>query len=194
MKTMYEQAVDWIRRNMDKHGDAALLMRRAKASKPSWYKLLQGKDVRAETLFRWLDNLGFTLVTPDKEKPGSGDALTMDVPVDGAGIPGTGRPLDSRAQKRRIAELEGKLALLRDLYAKSLDELTDLKAESRHLRRMYGRDLLPAREERNGTDDHATRHEDDTDYGMAQEEPAGYGVKSGAKGGSKTKKNQPRKA
>lgn len=63
---MYDQAIKWIKENAEKHGDAADLMRQAKASKPSWYKLLQGKGVRSENLFEWLENLGFQLLPPGK--------------------------------------------------------------------------------------------------------------------------------
>lgn len=66
MEKMYDKAVQWIKENSEKHGDAADLMRRANAQKASWYKLLQGKGVRSESLFEWLENLGFQLVTPDE--------------------------------------------------------------------------------------------------------------------------------
>ena len=65
---MYERAIDWIKANSEGHGNAAALMRRAKAAKPSWYKLLQGKGVRSESLFVWLENLGFVLVFPGERQ------------------------------------------------------------------------------------------------------------------------------
>lgn len=126
---MYEQALDWMRRNTEKHGAAADLMRRAKAGKPSWYKLLQGKDVRASSFLRWLDNLGFKLVAPGGEVMGNGREAGFTC-LDAA---------DIAAQKRRVAELEGKLALLQDLYDKVLDELTDLKAETMQFRKTRSR-------------------------------------------------------
>lgn len=67
MEKLYEQAIAWIKQHSEgRHGDAAELMRKAQASKPSWYKLLQGKGVRAENLLEWLGNLGFRLIPPDE--------------------------------------------------------------------------------------------------------------------------------
>lgn len=65
---MYEKAASWIRDSSEKHGDAADLMRRAKAQKSSWYKFTQGKGVRLETFFDWLENLGFELRTPEERE------------------------------------------------------------------------------------------------------------------------------
>lgn len=69
MKTMYEEAIAWIKERSDGHGKAAEMMRRAGAPKPSWYKLLQGKGVRSENLFEWLENLGFRLLPPGEAPP-----------------------------------------------------------------------------------------------------------------------------
>ena len=78
---MYEQAIEWIKANSSAHGDAAELMRRAKASKPSWYKLLQGKGVRSENLFEWLENLGFRLLPPDQQESRSRDVCFVNAKV-----------------------------------------------------------------------------------------------------------------
>ena len=66
---MYEMALGWIKERSEGHGKAAELMRRAQASKPSWYKYLQGKGVRSENLLEWLDNLGFRLIAPNEVTP-----------------------------------------------------------------------------------------------------------------------------
>lgn len=206
MKTMYEHAVDWIRRNAGNHGDSAELMRQAKAAKPSWYKLLQGKDVRAESLMAWLENLGFRLLAPDGETIPAGAGLPAQAEGAAPGAEESGARQKRRtAESKRVAELEAQLTLLRELYDKSLLELTELKAANRHLRGMSGldgqskgeadglyREILDAtanvRAEARRTLRVIGRNKDeadgpaqdlsaDADYGLAQEEPAGYGSK-----------------
>lgn len=55
-----EDFVNWVKKQ-----NPADIMRLAKANKPSWYKLLQGKDVRSSSLIEWMLNLGFKITPPD---------------------------------------------------------------------------------------------------------------------------------
>lgn len=68
MKSLHDKVTHWLREKAEEHGKSAELMRAAKASKPSWYKLMQGRDVRASTFMEWIENLGFKLVFPDEEQ------------------------------------------------------------------------------------------------------------------------------
>ncbi len=65
MSTLYDKTIDWLKQNSQIHGQSAELMRKAKAPKASWYKMLQGKEVYASSVISWLENLGFRLVFPD---------------------------------------------------------------------------------------------------------------------------------
>lgn len=104
---MYERAITWIQENASRHGEAAELMRQAKAQKPSWYKLLQGKGVRAETLFDWLENLGFQLILPGETTPPQAER--------------------HNANSDKEKELEGQISLLKEFNAGYLAELNDKK-------------------------------------------------------------------
>ena len=159
---MYKQAIAWIKANAEKHGDAAILMRRAGANKPSWYKLLQGRDVRAESFLTWLDNLGFRLVEPGEKENLREELGSVNLP-DSSGS--TSDLQELLALRKRSATLEGQLALLQGLYEKALGELTDMKAERRYMQRVYGIDSAQ-RDFQGGVNSAA--------YGLAQETPAKY--------------------
>ena len=127
MSSIYEQILGWITRNAEKHGDAAELMRRAKARKSSWYKLLQGKNVRADTLFGWLENLGFMFVAPDGRFLGANGGFLL--------------PNALAREREKNAMLEGQLALLQKLFTSAVDELAEEKAEKLHLEAILRADL-----------------------------------------------------
>ncbi len=89
MQTLYDKTIAWLKANSQKHGEAAELMRRAKAPKNSWYKMLQGKEVYASTVLNSLENLGFKLIPPDEGTAGEVCFVNAKIaqPGEGAALP-----------------------------------------------------------------------------------------------------------
>ena len=70
---MYDKAIDWMNTKAEElPGKKADVMRLAKANKPTFYRALgtdekEGRPPSAETFMEWLEELGFSLVSPEEQ-------------------------------------------------------------------------------------------------------------------------------